>query len=628
MSSFWRIVFIFLVHSLGCGALAKVKGDKSLLYKPVDHGVNIVGPVIRYDFRKKNQIRLNQNIINMHSLQARVVPVVVSKTKNEFIYKAVLAINWPESLFKNGPITLDVYGRYGKILLSRNLTSKQKKLWRKKILLELDSADGTVEPFSKLPFLSENKFISNSKVGIAIPFGGEWYKQLKKPFSFCLKQDYYDGKLELCSSFFSATEKEQRYPYKHFWVKYNNESKQGDFKGEIQLKEGAKYSIAFMYNDLSSIKISGKTQKIEFYDIVDAGDKYELSARCLCPVKDGVIKKKENLKDKFGFNSIIKPEYEYKTFRLDKKSRFLITYTNDVYRSFLYDVKLNGDVPLKSSRIHLVRAKTSTYNSSVDLKFLSENDSLAGIQGFTEVNGKNAQLSDLKKGYINELKFNLENTNPIFEIYRGYSTEASGRFSSVISADGSSLVMQEFFASHWFESLLGWDQYYLGRQRWGLTYRQFSSLVSLGGDSEFSFSSKQLDLKYRLTPGVWGYDESWGLILSGQQFKFSSDSATFLGGGVFWARSLPNFLESLFNKIFFMKYPKWVDVEFLYYPMVQESNVTPGMNYNLNFHGKVMWRPDFFGEAGFGLKKYQYEDEDFKNSLTFFYVTFGVGYQF
>ena len=55
-----------------------------------------------------------------------------------------------------------------------------------------------------------------------------------------------------------------------------------------------------------------------------------------------------------------------------------------------------------------------------------------------------------------------------------------------------------------------------------------------------------------------------------------------------------------------------------------------GDDYALNFHGKVLWTPRFYGEAGFGIKKYYFLQKQTQQgaSLNTFYGTLGIGLNF
>ncbi len=224
------------------------------------------------------------------------------------------------------------------------------------------------------------------------------------------------------------------------------------------------------------------------------------------------------------------------------------------------------------------------------------------------------------------------------EVYKGYPRELSARLSGIISSDRSLVLMGEFAFNYWFEDIWGWTNYYFARQRWGLSAKYFQSLSDFAIKNTSSSSANSgpltittLDLKYRLVPGLWNRDESWGLSASYQQVSFLSFNSKFLGGGVFWARSMPKVFDDIFNILKIFRYPKWVDAEYIMYVVPADQNTSVNsLNYALNFHGKVMWTNTFFGEAGFGIKQYGFQDNDSGRKLQFasLYGTAGLGYSF
>src|SRR5690606_18005378 len=114
--------------------------------------------------------------------------------------------------------------------------------------------------------------------------------------------------------------------------------------------------------------------------------------------------------------------------------------------------------------------------------------------------------------------------------------------------------------------------------RWGLAAKHFDTLA-VASPKETGFiglSVTNFDLKYRFSPGIWGRDPSVGILLSGQNVKFNfkrsgqdfEATAPMVGGGMFWARSMPKIIDDFFNLVPFMRYPKWVDAEAIFYPLI------------------------------------------------------------
>ena len=97
------------------------------------------------------------------------------------------------------------------------------------------------------------------------------------------------------------------------------------------------------------------------------------------------------------------------------------------------------------------------------------------------------------------------------EIFHGYPGEISARLTAILTSGGYTLFLGELAGSYWFESLLGWNDYYLARQRWGVSLKYFQSLNTLttGSITDTLQSSTGL-IKYRVSPGLWSRDETWG----------------------------------------------------------------------------------------------------------------------
>ncbi len=93
---------------------------------------------------------------------------------------------------------------------------------------------------------------------------------------------------------------------------------------------------------------------------------------------------------------------------------------------------------------------------------------------------------------------------------------------------------------------------------------------------------------------------------------------------------MPLVFDRILNYLPFMNYPKWVDAEVIYYAVPLSSDVLLSSSFSTNFHGQVLWRKNFFGEAGFGLKRYAFSNPSInrKAELNSFYGTIGLGLKF
>ncbi|KYG63227.1 hypothetical protein AZI86_15425 [Bdellovibrio bacteriovorus] len=300
-----------------------------------------------------------------------------------------------------------------------------------------------------------------------------------------------------------------------------------------------------------------------------------------------------------------------------------------------------SQIPRAQSRVYLdKRTPTGTYNDGI--KLFGRKQPAAKVS--TDQNSVRVDSDDPsefmwrfkaeERGQINRSYLNVEmdgkTYRSYFELYKGFPRELSGRFSGVQTASGF-IVMGEVAYNQWFEDIFSWSNYWVSRQRWGINAKYFKSFNELKvKDGTAPLSVLTVDLKYRFTPGLWGRDETVGLLASYQDVGFGELKAPMLGGGIFWARSMPKVFDDFLNTLIIMRYPKWVDMEFIYYGQSMNSDVTLNAPMSLNFHGKVLWSDRYFGEAGFGIKRYSFQDkvQNQKAELNTFYGTVGLGINF
>jgi hypothetical protein len=311
---------------------------------------------------------------------------------------------------------------------------------------------------------------------------------------------------------------------------------------------------------------------------------------------------------------------------------------------FIYLLKFDF-IPLDTQRI-LIDANTrkSTYSSEIQIygnaplkHQVSSQEKSANL--INESNGRfvwnfnTGTRGEEKLGSL--LLHDSKNTwQGTYRIYRGFNSEFSMRLAGVASQSLQINTMAELAYNHWFDTAFDSNNDLLSIQRWGLSAKNFLPLKTFKlkktEEAEVTLSLYTLDLKYRFTPGLWERDETWGLIIGYENVKLNEIQAPLLGAGFFWARSMPKIFDDLMNLLPFMKYNKWVDMDFTYYSTSLKKDITPGSNFAINFHGKVLWTKSFYGEAGFGFKSYEYKDLNIKKyaSLKAFYGTMGLGLNF
>ncbi|MBX9768622.1 MAG: hypothetical protein K2X47_15215 [Bdellovibrionales bacterium] len=223
-----------------------------------------------------------------------------------------------------------------------------------------------------------------------------------------------------------------------------------------------------------------------------------------------------------------------------------------------------------------------------------------------------------------------------YDIHRGFPGELNVRVSTMLapgtaataSTPASSTTVNflgEFAGTYWFESIAGWDNTLFSRQRWGL-FGSYTNNVS----SSIRFTSTHFELKYRLSPGLWNRNESLGLIAVNHGITYRSIPAQLVGGGLFWARSMPDVFDSVMNLVPWFRYPKYVEAKVMLLPLSLGTDVTSGLNLVMFFQGKMIVTPRLFLEAGISVRRYSYEHKTLFQSITSFFAsgTLGVGYLF
>jgi hypothetical protein len=320
-----------------------------------------------------------------------------------------------------------------------------------------------------------------------------------------------------------------------------------------------------------------------------------------------------------------------------------------------------GKLPKEDQRIYL--EKETPFSTYVDGTRLYLNN-LGGVRPKTKQNSVTLRSEDeaswyfraRKSGQVNNAKIEFESEQGLisgqFDLHKGYPGEISARLGFQYGSTGDLILLGEGALSYWYENLFGWNNYWLGRHRWGTSYRNSRTLsefkikeksetdgVVVESTRQGILAAQSLDIKYRLSPGLWGRDETWGLIAGVDLLRYSDFDSNRLGFGVLWARSMPRVFDEIFNLFPFMQFPKFVDAELIVYPTLISSpnvSIAKGTNFNLNFHGKVLWTPRFFGEAGFGLRslslsrKFAGSEAATGKKLEYFavYGTAGLGFNF
>lgn len=627
-----------------------------LRFEVLGNGVEAPALELSYDLSAHHALRIGDLEVSPKTVFANLNwinkfdPNFTRILDNEKMSEVYLLFNWPDFLVPEGQIEL--IARSGRVLTKFEIDSVKIAKWKEQL-----------EQWAKamtqkgLPFRS---VVARSTWGQVLT--ASQLDSLVEPFKICISKSDENGFHRLCS------------------LMYDLKSSRQGYRLTIHPVTAAP-ARALVGNEIAPLKNTvevRKEQKVQFYAEVSSGISYEFVT---FPVQ---LNLSELVKNKDGKTATLtgwgeKPIQQYK--QLNPMSENLLAYlwsntigdlrqfwstTFDLNKSEIYFQGKSGGVfrqrfiisklPSEDIRPYLhYRTIDGTYINGADLYGQkAKNLGIRSKENKIIVEKNNIdftwEFQAQKRGEINKsillVKDGVNEFKAYHELYKGYPRELSGRFSGITTPEGKLAILGEFAFNYWFEDVLGWNNYWLARQRWGLSTKYFRSLI----DIPYAYYSgvmsvATVDLKYRFKPGLWNRDESWGAILSYQKFNWAENrfDNSFLGAGVFWARSMPKALDEVFNLFWLMRYPKWVDVEFITYMASGEKYTKVNFPTSaLNFHGKVMWTNTFFGEAGFGVKNYNFIDASIPyNSITkdkttglqsmkfaTFYGTVGLGINF
>lgn len=559
---------------------AKSPPGRALFFETEGRTVTVHAPQLIYDLKKSKGQQIdfgNGLVFNDDSLSARI-----ENDKLEF--------KWDATLISNGELTV--------------INELGKEIWKRQI-----SSVGSWS-FDKL----------------RTPEAPQWNNGDK--FKFCLRSEKKRGHVSLCTAAYAIEIQDSaillgrsRSDTDPRVIIQNDESSlKGSYTAApnmpvqflVTLKSGASYDF-----------VSTPVQPV-LKDLVQDDNKLILKGELPAPLQsDARIIKGETYSSAallFGFEKTIgeKPDLWEVTLS-QKNSQLYIPGSAGGFFQYQLEIK---DVPSASDRVYLPEnLPHSTYLAKDS--FLLRNS-----QGETFA----WQFEAPHKNSMNKITYQ----NSYLDIYRGSPREASLRFTGVSPSDSNLIVLGEAHFAWWFNDLFGWQNEYLSRQRWGVSLNYMSSLMDFNAidnqntTEKLGLSALQADLRYRFTPGISGRDATWGLIMAYESVTLASDNIPKLGIGTFWSRSMPSSVDKWISKLPFMDAPKWVNFEVLTFPVSMDSDVNLKQEYSLNFHGKVQWSPNIFGEAGFGLRNYHYEFEStgYGAKVSTLYGNIGLGIQF
>lgn len=275
------------------------------------------------------------------------------------------------------------------------------------------------------------------------------------------------------------------------------------------------------------------------------------------------------------------------------------------------------------------KSKNILLNSKNDITYIGDNFKVEpeGNYWITQADKINIYNENILQFEINENKHLATHL-----MYRTYPGQISARISNTFTATNEQLLSTEYNLQYWFENIFGLENYYLSTQRWGIEAQTFQSLKKFNiSDTESKYDNTSANIKYRFSPGVWNYDETFGFILGYQNFSLLDKRFPMAGIGLFWSRSMPRIFDDIINVVPFFRKQKWVSVDLTYYnTSLDKDKRTKSSNYKLNFYGKMLWTTRFFTEIGFGMRAHDLEIKSTQTEIQFqtYYGVFGLGLDF
>lgn len=654
----------------------------TLFYDPVKNGVILEKQQIDYDLSNENALR-----VGPYFLSGTDVAMYLSKEHGEVFEfdfgmevkrrvgpMYVASFKWPADYISDGLIELQ--DDKGEVLWKRNVTERDMKAWadlleeqrqnvkmsKERLNRIIESRKGKVTP-EKIDISrpdSLNQVHARSQFGFAYKGVLELpINQITVPFRFCISKDQEDGRIGLCS---------KRYQFTREYGNYGIRPISSEVRPRVMVndKPVTVKGTAIFLDYVTPIKFSALLKNGTYYEFIARPKEIHL----VDIIEDKAEKKVEIV----GYGDAPIGEVEHDFYREDNLFSFLnfMPTIGDMRRFWRATVpssnptiylKGDGGVPFRQSFVYRQlpskelrmelseKTQKATYSSSPNLmgqtspkvKFVDNDDRIENEKsGAFEWEFRAPQSGQMNIDDI-EVVEQGQKFKASYQIFRGFPAELSGRLTGVLSSELDFIFLGEVAGQYWFEKIAGWENYYLSKLRWGTSVKYFDTLMAKEPDTKgfVGISVLNVDLKYRFNPGIWARDPTVGLILATQkvtyEFKQSDinfkSEAQMLGAGLFWARSMPAVFDNAFNLIPFLRYPKWVDVEGILYPLTLDSGKTSRFTLAVNFHGKIQWTPSFFGEAGFGLKNFAWDDTTIGDNgktvgLAVGYGTLGLGFNF
>lgn len=650
-------LFFFLIPYL-VSAQELVKKDQlkperynvPLYFNPDDVGVKTTAYHLTWDLSQKSTLKMGSVILNADSFVPAFFPAnskahPLAEVGEAGADKDMFFLIWPTVLMKSG--TLEMIGRDGSVLWSDSFSINDFKKWQKRVQKVKQQASDEKQ--------KANKMFFNSGIALTSLSSETLNNAANKSFRFCLTQQEGKEHSRVCTPRHTANKKDGEFSLGR--IVEDSEARvlvdreEAASAGQKNVEAGQVVSFFSETSTGLSYEFTTQVLPLHLIDIFkDADGSILVSGVDPVPLGAGIYEGKndeDNFWNNRGWQQTLGDLRSYWQMALPQDKELTIPgRTGGAFRLRL-DYK---DVPSLAQRVWVSGQDfKSTYDERRALHlYHTENQKLqgatsdqivpksAGSPGEVVWNFPAPNFAEYNVSSI-EILQDSKSTKGSYEIYRGYSSELSGRFTAALDKDLQAVILGEVNYNKWFQNLWGWDNDTWSTLRWGFSGKYFKTLTPVsvkGSDSTVTtkaeVSAMSANLKYRFNPGLWGRDETWGLIGGYESITIAEVQAPVLGVGFFWSRSMPKVFDDLFLYLPYMNYPKFVDMEAIYLPASLNSDVSFGSSYRISFHGKVLWSQSIFGEAGFGLQSYSMEDkrQSIKVGLSTFYITVGLGVNF
>ena len=668
-------------------SLFKKSSPYDLFFDPEINGVRVQSQIIDYDLSKQTTLRLgpfflDQTSVSMHMTREQGEYYDLEfglELKKKIIPVYVMSFRWPIDFVPKG--TIEIIDDKGESLWRRQITDRDLDSWALLIKEQTDKSlldKNRQNEQTKIKSIDDKEEFERvrEELNLARPqnlsrahhrshFGlshKQFFEvpiaQIKKPFRFCISEDKEKSRLAVCSQRYEFSQVAGKFTLKAIAKEssprvYVNDKLVTERGTAIFLETNIPIKLSALLKNGTYFEFVSNPKLVKLVDIIAAknGEVAQIVGYGDTPIS--------KVTDSFyadtvhwgllNFLPTIGDLRKFWTANVDTKVPYLYL-KGEGGAPFRQPFSFES-LPTTDARITLSTKTTkSTYGSKVWV---------AGeVNPSIEISADDAKVNRLSpenfewqfpaptrgvynKGFLN-IKEKEKTWKAYYEIYRGYPAEIAGRLSGVVTNELELVLLGEISGQYWFENIFGWRNYLFGQQRWGIASRYFRAF--LGTDQSLkTLNVGNVDIKYRMTPGIWGRDPTVGLMGSFLNLDYGFEDelgpanyhVPVVGGGVFWARSMPKFFDDIFNVVPYLRYPKWVDWEFVYYPIAIRDKQVSNFMFAMNFHGKIEFTKKFFGEAGFGLKNFSFEDtrsgnQDKHLGLTavIAYGTLGLGFNF